>query len=514
MHEDEHRDSKEEDASTQPSRDPKEEETLLLLDTQQRPQVESRDSPDSPVKYELIRELGKGGFAWVYLVRNLDLDRLEAMKILSTKIFQEQDVIQRFVKEARIAANFNHQNIVTIYEVGQAGRWDRFEAPPSVIQRHSEPFVYFTMSFVEGDTATHLIKRMGKLPQKQAVRITLATCQALDYAHAKSVVHRDIKPDNILVDRQGNAIVTDFGIAKVADQTRLTAAGTFMGTARYVSPEQAMGKEIDGRSDLYSLGVTLYELVTGKVPFDSDQWMTVLYRHINEMPDPPDRLVDGLDRDLQAVILKLLEKRPEKRFQMAREVYDALNRIYLRFGGDDLSTEAIDRIRTRADVARPANTDATELKHEITAEPPIRASHSRSPDQTTTQRPRNHVVAGLAIAAVVTLAAVLVFLFRPGTPPVVEPPAQPIPEAKGELLVTAFPTGRLHALRSEQGELIPFDGGQLPKTLTLAPGKYDVYVEFAGETKPLEAFVYPDQRRKAHAAFDVDSSRLLMGDLQ
>ncbi|MCB1048956.1 MAG: serine/threonine protein kinase [Acidobacteria bacterium] len=469
-----------------------------------------RSKADPKHKYQVLRSLGKGGFAWVYLVKNLDLDRLEAIKVLSSKL-EEEDLVDRFVKEARIAANFNHQNIVTIYEVQKNGRWTDFEVEDTIRNRHLEPFAYFTMSFVEGNTATNLIRASGRMSERKAIKICIDTCMALEYAHGKGVVHRDIKPDNILVDRMGSGIVTDFGIAKAADQTRLTAAGTFMGTARYVSPEQALGQEIDGRSDLYSLGVTLYEMVTGRVPFESDAWMTVLYQHIHEAPSPPEAFNAQIDRDLQRVILRMLEKKPEKRFQNARECAEVLSKLYHRMGGADLRTEAIDQIGTRPNYMQDPGTQETVVKK---PEPPVRSKASeeipiQAPQPKSGGRGRLWLATSLVL---VTLVLAGYWLLRP------QPKPQPPPVlTQGEVLVSAFPKGQItqivHIVDGNR-EIITPPESDTPQRLKLPLGEYEIVIAYEGTYKKEFTLVTADQPARVHAEFNLESERFLLGDLK
>jgi serine/threonine protein kinase len=504
-------------------RDQQTQETVILNNsdvvggTVKAPAIQggSSERRDDEVKYEIVRSLGKGGFAWVYLVRNLHLDRLEAMKILNSELTEEQDVLERFIKEARIAANFNHQNIVTVFEVSKGGLWQRFTAPEKIRKRHREPFAYFSMSFVEGETATNLIRKKDRLDQKESISIAMDAAAALEYAHSKGVIHRDIKPDNILVDRGGNGIVMDFGIAKAKDQTRKTAAGTFMGTARYVSPEQAMGREIDGRSDIYSLGITLYELATGRVPFDSDQWMTVLYQHINEPPPAPEKFFGEINRDLRMVILKMLEKKPEDRFQTAHEVFEALNRTLVSLGGRDRRTAAMDQIATRQDFQSPDATDYTERQPQKT--PPVRTKVRQKPAvKTKGGIPKS---AWLGALAIVVLAVAAYFLIPSKTAtvtPGTDNPDLPVPvPIKAKLLVSAFPTGRLLTIRDDAGETVPFQDGELPQVLELPEGSYNLIISYEGQNKEAQAYVSGEVGlNKVNAEFKVENDLFLLEDLK
>lgn len=473
-------------------------------------------------KYKIMKELGKGGFAWVYLVKNLDLNRLEAIKILNADLTMEEDVCNRFVKEAQISANFNHQNIVTIFEVQRGGYWSNFEVEETIRNRHAEPFVYFTMSFVEGNTSTNLIRKSTRIPQKQALRIVMDTCNALNYAHSIGVVHRDIKPDNIIVDRRGSGIVMDFGIAKVVDQTRQTAAGTFMGTARYVSPEQALGREIDGRSDLYSLGITLYELVTGRVPFDSEEWMTVLYAHVNEQPPSPDRFYADIDRDLRAIILKMLEKKPENRFQTAKETHDALARVYMKLGGPAVHTEAIEKIGTRPNLVSPIeDTVATEIVRTQAAKVPPSRVRQKPPSvvqgSTDAAPPSNKKPLMIGVAALALVAIIAFFVLSREKPKPDPDPKPPPAMVKSQLLITAFPKGRLIRLQSpdHSQDSLEYPKGELPLLMTLPEGNYELIIEYGGQTKKTSVFISDSiPQSKAHVEFEIEDDLFLMEDLR
>lgn len=501
-------------------------------------------SADDNAKYEVVKELGKGGFAWVYLVRNRDLDRLEAMKILNSDLSEEEDVTNRFVQEARISANFNHTNIITIYEVQRRGRWENLSAAPHIVQRHKEPFVYFTMSFVEGQTVTNWIRKSTRMDQSEAVTLAIDACRALDYAHNKGVIHRDIKPDNILIDRQGTGIVMDFGIAKVVDQTRQTAAGTFMGTARYVSPEQAMGRAIDGRSDLYSLGITIYEMVTGRVPFNSDQWMTVLYQHINEPPPPPEKYFDKINRDLRGVVLKMLEKKPEDRFQTAAEACEAMEIVLQRMGGRKVSTTPLNEIDTRQNIMidDADATAATEIQRPTappvrgkTAEhqsPAAQATSAAAPAAAQPSKSKTPLIAG-AVIALLVIAGLGWFLTKSDPAPQPDPtvpqqsqqtkPQQTTPAVPagpdGKLLISAFPTGQIINIIETSGKPFELSGIDLPAALPLKvdlpEGNYKLIVSYAGRTQEVSAYVSDKiQLAKAHAEFEIEDAQFLLEDLR
>ncbi|PIE90389.1 MAG: hypothetical protein CR997_06260 [Acidobacteria bacterium] len=473
-------------------------ETLIINNSSQLP--ESSGFQTGPAKYEVVRLLGRGGFASVYLVKNLDLDRLEAIKILSGDLM-DSEVLERFVKEAKISANFNHQNIITIYEVRQEGDWDAFIVPDKIKERHREPFTYFTMSYVEGRTAAQLIKKEGCLSTKRVLKIAIGATKALDYAHSKAVIHRDIKPENIIVNRAGEAIVMDFGIAKAANRTRKTAAGTFMGTARYVSPEQAMGKDVDGRSDLYSLGITLYELAVGKAPFDSEEWMTVLYQHINEKPTAPSEIVDGFDRDFQNIILKLLEKSPKNRFQNAKELIPLFEGIYNRLGGDEYGTEALEKIATRADTY--LDSQPSELRS-----PPKRVKPQKERPILKKNKRRTKLWILPVLAILISLAAwYAVSRHKP-----VMPTEPVIPN--GQIYLTVFPSGYLAELQNEHDRVVELQSGKLPQLLELQEGRYRVRIKHGNQQKILDTFIEANQKTRLHTHFEVDPEDYLLEDLK
>lgn len=249
--------------------------------------------PDIP-SYSIERELGRGGMATVYLARQESLDREVALKVMKPALSADEEFSERFVREARTAASLRHPGIVAIYDAGVA--------------EHSP---YMAMEIVEGGDLKHKL-RDGALSSDQAVGIVRQLAAALAYAHGKGFVHRDVKPENILFREDGSAVLTDFGIARaIGSGTRMTATGLSIGTPHYMSPEQARGRDLDGRSDLYALGVVFYEMLTGTVPFDAQDSFAVGLMHINETPP---RLSVNLT-ELQPVIEKLLAKDPAERYQ-------------------------------------------------------------------------------------------------------------------------------------------------------------------------------------------------------
>jgi hypothetical protein len=257
--------------------------------------------------YEVLHELGRGGMATVYRARELMLDREVAIKVLPFALAFDDSFVERFMREARTSARLEHPHIIPIHRVGQAGQ-----------------VTYFVMQLLRGQSLSDRLLERGPLGADETRRVLVETASALGYAHRNSVVHRDVKPDNILLDEAGRCVVTDFGIARSGSDPKLTAAGTSVGTPRYMSPEQARAKDVDGRSDIYSLGVVGYECLTGRTPFDGTDAFAILMDHINA-PVPQPVLATPEARALYAVIERMLAKRAEDRFADADELVAALN---------------------------------------------------------------------------------------------------------------------------------------------------------------------------------------------
>jgi serine/threonine-protein kinase len=257
-------------------------------------------------EYELLDELGRGGMAIVYRARETALDREVAIKVLPLGLSFDQEFVERFEREARTAAQLEHPNIIPIYRVGKAGR-----------------VPYFVMKFLRGGSLAGKLGAGKRLPAPEVRRMLVEAAKALGFAAKRGVVHRDIKPDNIMYDDEGNSVVTDFGIAKAMSGRRITGTGMSIGTPHYMSPEQARAQAIDGRSDLYGLGIVAYEALAGRVPFDGEDSFAIGYKHITE-PLPEPVLTGPDERRLYDVIRRMTEKDPARRFQTAEEVIDAL----------------------------------------------------------------------------------------------------------------------------------------------------------------------------------------------
>ncbi len=259
-------------------------------------------------KYKILRRVGSGGFADVYLGEHTQLGRQVAIKIL--RVAEDEEMIERFRREARAAAKLSHPNIIDIYDVGD-----------------NQDIYYFVMKYIPGDTMSQKMRREKKISPGTAIEITKQLVDALAYAHDRGVVHRDIKPANVLLDEFGKPVLMDFGIARMAFVGQLTRTGTLMGTPHYLPPEQPLGKTVDGRSDIYSLGIMFYEMLAGRVPFHDDAAIALIYKHINEPPPPLKDLAPELATELTQVVHKMIEKSPENRHQSAHELYDSLESL-------------------------------------------------------------------------------------------------------------------------------------------------------------------------------------------
>ncbi|MHB9027310.1 MAG: protein kinase domain-containing protein, partial [Candidatus Latescibacterota bacterium] len=258
-------------------------------------------------RYQILRKLGSGGMATVYLAREIALDREVAIKVLPQAFLRDGDFVTRFKHEARVAAALEHPHIVRIHQIGEG-----------------HDLCYIVMSYIAGGSIGDEIRRRGTIELDELVRWSMDTCSALSHANVHGVVHRDLKPDNIMLDGNRRAVVTDFGIARATVGARLTQTGAVIGTPQYMSPEQAQGKELDGRSDIYSLGMVLYQMATGTLPFQGADAVSLMYKHVHEFPEPPDVRNPAIPPWLRDIILKCLAKRPEDRFATAEELARAL----------------------------------------------------------------------------------------------------------------------------------------------------------------------------------------------
>jgi tRNA A-37 threonylcarbamoyl transferase component Bud32 len=259
-------------------------------------------------RYRLEAKLGSGGMSTVYLARDTTLDRPVAVKVMHREMSEQADQLERFRQEARAVAKLSHPNVVAVIDAGEDGG-----------------FPYIVFEYVEGETLKQRIARIGALDPQEALAYAIEIGRGLTVAHARKLVHRDIKPQNVLIDSEGRAKLTDFGISRQLEQNGMTATGRVLGTTDYVSPEQAMGKLVDQRSDIYSLGVVLYEMLIGQVPFHADSQVGVAMKHVNEeLPDVQQRRPE-VSAAAALVVERATTKDPDKRYQGIAEMIDDLS---------------------------------------------------------------------------------------------------------------------------------------------------------------------------------------------
>ncbi len=277
-------------------------------------------------RYEIIEKVGNGGMATVYKATDLVLKRYVAVKILRDEFTTDEEFIKRFETEAQSAARLVHPNIVSIFDVGV-----------------DNGIYYIVMELIKGKTLKEIIvEERGPLPWKWSVNVAIQIASALEMAHKNNIIHRDIKPHNIIITEDGIAKVTDFGIAKAVSNSTITAFGTTIGSVHYFSPEHARGGYTDAKSDLYSLGVVMYEMVTGKVPFDADTPVSVALKHMQEEPVPPIEMNPHLPEAVNKIILKALKKDPMYRYQTATELLEDLRMALKNPSGDFVEDEDYD----------------------------------------------------------------------------------------------------------------------------------------------------------------------------
>jgi serine/threonine-protein kinase len=265
-------------------------------------------------RYKVLRRLGSGGMASVFIAEHAQLGRRVVLKVLHGHLAKDSEMLERFRREARAASQLVHPNIVPITDSGEG-----------------EGVLYTVMPYMPGGSFADRIGE-GARPAIEVATVVAQTATALDYAHRRGIVHRDVKPDNVLFDEDGHALVTDFGIAEARSQGRLTASGRAMGTPHYMSPEQAMGKLVDGRSDVYSLGIVMYEALVGFPPFDGPDAFAVGYKQVHEAPVPPTQIHSEIPGELADIVMKCLQKPPASRYARANDLADVLIAFMARHG--------------------------------------------------------------------------------------------------------------------------------------------------------------------------------------
>jgi len=289
-----------------------------LLPSKEIPVTETLETPKEELttgsifagRYQIIEDLGKGGMGKVYKVHDTEINEHVALKLLKPEIAADEKIIERFRNELKIARKVSHKRVCRMYDIGK-----------------EEEKYYITMEYVEGENLKSLIRKKGKLPENEVLRLAKQICEGLAEAHELGIVHRDLKPQNIMIDKEGNAKIMDFGIARSVEAPGVTQTGVMIGTPDYISPEQAEGADTDNRSDIYALGVILFEMVTGSVPFKGDTALSVALKHKAQLPKEPKKLNPEVSEDMSRLILICMEKDRERRYQKAKELLDDLKNI-------------------------------------------------------------------------------------------------------------------------------------------------------------------------------------------
>lgn len=261
-------------------------------------------------RYEVLERIGAGGMAIVYKAKDLLLNRVVTIKVLREQFVTDEDFIRRFRREAQSAASLSHPNIVSIYDVGKEGDTE-----------------YIVMEYVEGRNLKEIIREYAPLSTDQSINLGRQITEAIQNAHEHHIIHRDIKPHNILVTADGHAKVTDFGIARAVSSATVTHTGDIIGSVHYLSPEQAKGLQSNEQSDIYSLGIVLYELITGKVPYDGETPITIALKHLQEQPVLPSKINPRIEKEFETVIMRAIAKSPEKRYLSAKDLLEDLKHI-------------------------------------------------------------------------------------------------------------------------------------------------------------------------------------------
>ncbi len=349
-------------------------------------------------EYEILEELGRGGMALVYRARELELDREVAIKVLPMSLAFDSEFVERFQREARTSAQLEHPNIIPIYRVGRNGRVS-----------------FFVMKYLRGGTLAGRLRARGKLPPAELRKLLIEAGGALAYASDRGVVHRDIKPDNIMFDEFGQSLLADFGIAKAIGGSRLTGTGLSIGTPHYMSPEQARAQSTDGRSDLYSLGVVAFQCLTGQVPYDGEDAFAIGYKHLTE-PVPVVTLQSDEARSLYRAISRLMSKDPSERYQNGHDLVATLTAAApgKRSSGSSTATSTSPAAASAAALAAPSSAALAAGAAGLSPHPepgraPAPQPHRRVANRSAVMAQKSPAVWPWALGLIVVLAAAGVY---------------------------------------------------------------------------------------------------------
>ncbi len=350
-------------------------------------------------RYELDGIVGRGGMAEVFRARDIRLDRIVGVKTLRDDLARDQTFQARFRREAQSAASLNHPSIVAVYDTGED-------------MVGSLPVPYIVMEFVDGRTLRDLLRDDRRLLPERAAEITDGVLRALDYSHRNGIVHRDIKPGNVMLTRSGDVKVMDFGIARAVSDGQLTMTQTaqVIGTAQYLSPEQARGERVDARSDLYSTGCLLYELLTGRPPFTGDSPVAIAYQHVKEDPVPPSQVDPEVPAWADAIVLKAMQKDPADRYQSAGEMRNDIQRA---LSGAPVAAPML--ADTYGAGTRRMGSSATQVAGRTTAIPPYQYGPTDGGPGGPARRRRIWPWVALVTVVVVLAAAILLIKYIGGT---------------------------------------------------------------------------------------------------
>jgi serine/threonine-protein kinase len=440
-------------------------------------------------RYQVGDTLGFGGMSEVHRGRDLRLGRDVAIKVLRADLARDPTFQTRFRREAQNAASLNHPAIVAVYDTGET------PGPNGAAGDAASTVPYIVMEFVDGETLRDLLKREGPLPPKRAMEIVADICAALDFSHRHGIVHRDVKPANVMLTRAGAVKVMDFGIARaVADgQATVTATAAVIGTAQYLSPEQARGEAVDARSDVYATGCVLYELLTGAPPFTGDSPVAVAYQHVREDPKPPSSVHPGIPKELDAIVLKALNKNPLNRYQTAAEMRSDLVRA---LSGQAVHATPIMDDADRTEMLRPPpqRVAARAAQAPLLAPPSILQPTDDWEDDDNGRARKVWGFVGIGVLCLALLGAAIYFTLKiTGAPP--PPPQVAVPQLQGQTadeaaatlhdknLTVAQPLVRKASSDADKGKVIdqnPSYGVPVPQgtavTLTIGEGVQQVSV--------------------------------------